>query len=55
MIFVGLNWFKRVYVTSTNWENTQDISFQDDGGYFDVVGTSKFSLYICIPLVLKTI
>jgi len=35
---MGLNWFKRVYVTSTNWENKQDISFED-GNHFAVSGT----------------
>lgn len=36
---MGLNWFKRVYVTSTNWENTQDIKLKDNGNVFDVHGT----------------
>jgi len=35
---MGLNWFKRVYVTSTNWENTQDITLQN-GDFFSVHGT----------------
>merc|ERR1711997_1295964 len=45
---MGLNWFKRVYVTSTSWENTQDITLQD-GNYFSVFGTSKYLsfLFLC--------
>merc|ERR1719278_1365736 len=35
---MGLNWFKRVYVTSTNWENTQDITLQN-GDFYSVHGT----------------
>jgi len=50
---MGLNWFKRIYVTASSWENTQDISFNAaDGGYFDVHGTKgpsstryNFALY----------
>jgi len=35
---MGLNWFKRIYVTSTSWENTQDIKLQNNE-LFDVHGT----------------
>merc|ERR1712156_882681 len=34
----GLNWIKRTYATSTSWENTQSIKFED--GVFKVKGTS---------------
>ena len=57
-MFSGLNWFKRVYVTSTSWENTQEITYQDgaDGDYFHVDGTSKLSLfhqhYLILILIL---
>merc|ERR1712045_796673 len=30
---MGLNWFKRIYVTSTNWENTMDIKVRPDGDF----------------------
>merc|ERR1712150_52426 len=35
---MGLNWFKRVYVTSTSWENRQDITLKN-GNHFAVSGT----------------
>lgn len=46
----GLNWFKRVYVTSTNWENTQDITLQN-GDFYSVHGTSKFNLYDLVTTI----
>jgi hypothetical protein len=40
----GLNWFKRVYVTSSSWENEQTI-FQD-GNNIRVNGVSKYNRVI---------
>merc|ERR1712142_135016 len=34
---MGLNWFKRVYVTQSSWENQQNITF-DGNQKFDVRG-----------------
>ena len=42
-VFSGLNWFKRIYVTSSSWENKQDISYRGD--HFFVAGASKFPLF----------
>merc|ERR1711951_160219 len=35
---MGMNWFKRVYVTNANWENVQEITFDGDRT-FHVEGT----------------
>merc|ERR1712038_1674075 len=50
---MGMNWFKRVFVTSTNWENTQNIAFEQGRNKFAVSGTKgprsdafNFELYI---------
>lgn len=35
---MGLNWFKRVYVTQASWENEQDIALSDNGNVFEING-----------------
>lgn len=35
---MGLNWFKRIYVTSTNWENEQNIYMKNGGNVFNIDG-----------------
>ena len=44
LLGTGLNWFKRIYVTSSSWENEQTI-FQD-GNNIRVTGVSKYDVFI---------
>ena len=39
-----MSWFKRVYVTSRSWENTQNIT--QDGNNIKVTGISKYDVFI---------
>ena len=47
---MGVNWFKRVYSTTAGWENTQDITFENEVWKFDTINGPKadrlkFDLY----------
>ena len=44
LLGTGLSWFKRVYVTSRSWENTQNITL--DGNNIRVTGISKYNVFI---------
>ena len=44
-LFLGMNWFKRVYVTSASWENQQHITYSQAGNpTWSVSGISKLCL-----------
>jgi len=36
---MGLNWFKRIYVTNASWENKQFITYNPSSSKFHVTGT----------------